>query len=247
MNSIKNIIIAGSVLLLFSCTDSDTGIGDTGTGGSMARFTIKGNYLYAVDYNNLNTFDISDSTNIIEKKEQQLGFGIETIFPYGENLFIGAVNGMHIYDISTPDFPVKKSFTPHFVSYDPVVVQGDFAYVTLRTGDNGWGWANLLQIYDISQLNEPNLLAEYEMTGPKGLGILNDRLFICDADELKVFSVSNGYQIEQLQSFALSAIDVIPHPDRLYVIADDGFYQYNYQETGLEFLSKITMTPYEGK
>jgi len=244
---VKYLFLAGLGLILLSCSESDTGIGDTGTGGSMARFTIKGNYLYAVDYNNLHTFDITDSTDIQEKREQQLGFGIETIFPNGENLFIGARNGMHIYDISTPDFPVKKSFTPHFVSYDPVVVQGDFAYVTLRTGDNGWGWANLLQIYDISQLDEPNLLAEYEMTGPKGLGILNDRLFICDADELKVFSVSNGYQVDQLQSFPLAGIDVIPHPDRLYVIAEDGFYQYNYQEDGLNFLSKITMTPHEGK
>ena len=35
----------------------------TGIGGSMARFTIKGDYLYTVDSYDLKTFDIKDKVN----------------------------------------------------------------------------------------------------------------------------------------------------------------------------------------
>lgn len=227
-------------LLLVACSE-DIPTGDTGTGRSMARFAITDQYLYAVDYDDLHTFNIADSTDIQNLGSKYLGFGIETIFPKGDNLFIGAQNGMYIFDVSNPATPVRKSFTPHFVSYDPVVVQDNYAYVTLRTGDNGWGWANMLLIYDISVPDEPEQLAEYDMTGPKGLGILGDRLFICDADKLKVFEVSNGYEIELIQSFDLNGIDVIPTIDRLYVVASDGFYQYNYDGNEITFLSKIAM------
>ena len=71
----------------------------TGIGGSMARFTIKGDYLYTVDSYDLKTFDIKDKVNPMITSEVNLGWGIETIFPYGENLFIGAQSGMHIYGL----------------------------------------------------------------------------------------------------------------------------------------------------
>ena len=100
------------IIVLVSCeSSSDLGLsggrgetsfsagGDsnTGIGGSMARFTIKGDYLYTVDSYDLKTFDIKDKVNPEITSEVNLGWGIETIFPYGENLFIGAQSGMHIY------------------------------------------------------------------------------------------------------------------------------------------------------
>jgi hypothetical protein len=235
-----SIFIAVAFTIMTSCTKDSNDSGETGTGGSMARFTIKGNYLYTVDNETLHTFDISNPANVAHLHEQYLGFGIETIFPTENHLFIGARNGMYIYDLSNPAKPVKKSFTPHFVSYDPVVVQDNYAYVTLRTGEESWSGVNLLQIYDVSHSYAPVLLFEYEMAGPKGLGIDGDNLFVCD-DVLKIFKITNGYQLELITSFDIQALDVIPVDEHLYVVAQDGFYQYSYNGDTIEFISKLTL------
>lgn len=225
---------------LSGCTKEAATDGDTGTGGSMARFTIRGNYLYTVDYEYLHTFNISNPAAINYLQKQYLGFGIETIFPTDDYLFFGASNGMHIYDLETPEKPRKMSFTPHFVAYDPVVVQGNFAYVTLRDGQGVGGRLNQLMVYNISRPDAPELLAEYPMTAPRGLGIDGNRLFICD-NQLKVFAVTDGFRIELTHAFDISALDVIPKGNILYVVAEDGLYQYAYDGETVQFISKLTI------
>lgn len=227
------------LLLLLSCS-KDAGMGDTGTGGSMARFAIKGNYLYTVDHENLHTFNISEPASLSHVYEQYLGFGIETIFPTADYLFIGARDGMHIFGLTNPEKPQKLSFTPHFFSYDPVVVNGDYAFVTLRSDDRFINSSNLLLIFDVSNPQNPQLVAEHEMTGPRGLGVDNDTLFICD-DVLKVYSITNGYEINLITSFDIQAIDVIPENNWLYIVAEDGLYQYSYAGESISFVSKITL------
>jgi len=232
------LLVLAMVFIFLSCMkESDS---DTGTGGSMARFTIKGNYLYAVDFDNLQVFDISNPVYTQSIDHQHVGFGIETIFPAGNHLFLGARNGMYIYGLQNPGKPNKISFTPHFVSYDPVVVQDNYAYVTLRQGDGLGGWGNMLQIYDISKLDRPQLIREYPMWGPRGLGIDGNKLFICD-DKLKIFNLKTPSDIELIESFDISAIDVIPDGETLYVIAEDGFYQYSYTQGNVALISKITI------
>jgi hypothetical protein len=227
------------LLLAFpSCNKDMDGSGEPGTGGSMARFTIKNNFLYAVDHESLHTFKLGSTIEPMGK--QLLGFAIETIFPSGDLLFIGAQNGMHIYDIKNPDTPLEVSFTRHFVSYDPVVVNGDYAWVTLRTDETFGAGRNLLQVYDIRNIKNPQLITEYPMSGPRGLGVDGDKLFICD-NMLKVYRITNGHQITLLQTFDIKAIDVIPKDNRLYVVAKDGFYQYHYEDDKVTFVSKITL------
>lgn len=228
------------VFVFVSCEDqSMQGVTETGTGGSMARFTIKGDYLYSVDFENLHVFNINNPQDIIYEKEHQAGFGIETIFPFGELLFLGAQNGMHIYSIENPANPEKISFTPHFVSYDPVVVQGDFAYVTLRSDFNIG--RNLLQVYDITNLSDPQLLKEYNMTGPRGLGVDGDQLFVCD-DVIKIYDIGNGVDLTLKNTIPVTALDVIPMDNILYVVATDGLYQYTYDSNYISLLSKITIS-----
>jgi hypothetical protein len=238
----KYFFLATFFFLMVSCS-KDAEMSDTGKSGSMARFTIKGNYLYTVDEASLNTFEISRDQPVKLLQNQYLGFGIETIFPAEDNLFIGAQNGMYIFGLANPAYPIKKSFTPHFVSYDPVVVQGDFAYVTLRSGESGWG-RNELLIFDVSNTVEPELKAEFNMTNPRGLGIDNDLLFVCD-DVLKVFRVTNGTELELINAFpfSMTILDVIPDDNTLYIIAQDGLYQYSYDGDEISLISKLVI-PY---
>src|SRR5690606_21363599 len=80
-----------------------------------------------------------------------IGFDVETIFPYGEKLFIGSASAMYIYDISDPKNPARQGTVSHIRACDPVVADGNYAYVTLRNNNSGCGGSqNILNIYDIS-------------------------------------------------------------------------------------------------
>ena len=84
-----------------------------GMGGSMARFAITGNVLYAVGDNTINVFDISD--RVKPKKFSGVGawWGIETMFLADKYMFLGTTTGMVIFDISIPLNPVYVSFYSH--------------------------------------------------------------------------------------------------------------------------------------
>lgn len=231
--------VVALLVSLTACSKDGENV-ESGRSGSMARFAVKGNYLYSVDIEKLSTFRIDNPRDLNRLNVQYLGFGVETIYPEGDNLFIGDQNGMHIYSLANPERPEKRSFTPHFRSYDPVVVQGNYAYVTLRTGEGQGGGVNALYIFDISNLYNPQRVKEYAMTNPRGLGIDGNLLFVCDAG-LKVFEVSNGINLTLLQTFNIPAIDVIPDNPYLYVVTEQGLAQYKYENNNLILLSQLGM------
>ena len=102
-----------------------------GIGGSFARFTIYEDYLYTVDNTDLRVFDITDVTCPSFRNSSSIGWGIETIFPLKNRLFIGSNNGMFIYDVSSPLSPRQLSAFEHARACDPVFVQENTAFVTL--------------------------------------------------------------------------------------------------------------------
>ena len=127
-----------------------------GTGGSLARFTIAGDYLYTVDHQTLKTFNIASTAPVL-KHTQDLGFGVETIFPFKNRLFIGTTTGVHIYDISSPEQPVEHSIFEHVESCDPVVANEQYAFATLRAGSRcrqGFG-VSTLDVLNVSNVDEP--------------------------------------------------------------------------------------------
>lgn len=150
----------------------------TGQGGSMARFTISGNYLYLADWNTLRVFDITNPQSPVEKPQVQVGFGVETIFPYKDKLFIGAVTGMYIYSIANPAAPVKLGSAVHMRSCDPVVSNDTISYTTLR-GNNCGPAESGLYIYNIKNISTPSLLKLLPLTSPYGLGVADSIAFVC--------------------------------------------------------------------
>ena len=73
-------------------TGAQPNAGAAGKGGSMARFTISGNHLYTVSLSDLQVFDISTASDPRKGQKVSLGWGVETIFPYNDKLFIGTTN-----------------------------------------------------------------------------------------------------------------------------------------------------------
>lgn len=218
----------------------------TGQGGSMARFAIMNNQLYVVNSSVMQLFDISTLSKPVKGKTINLGWGIETIFPYQDKLFIGAQDGMHIYDASTPGDPKQLSLYRHIRSCDPVVVQGNYAYVTLRGGGFCGGAQNVLDVVDISNPSMPTLAKSYPMDGPYGLGVDFPNLFVCEGPKgLKVLKMTDATNLTQVQAFSdMNAYDVIPLRSTLMLIGKDGLYQYDYTNpTNLRQLSKIAVQP----
>lgn len=254
MKQTQLILSACLILLVLGCESADINFSrsdmlgsseSTGQGGSMARFTIVGDQLYAVDDQNLMAFDISDPLNVdLTSKTQIDWWGVETIFPMGDKLFLGTSSGMHIMDISNPDNIVKLSTYEHVVSCDPVVAQGNYAYVTLNSSQFRCGRnVNQLQVIDISDIINPKKIQSYPMSSPKGLGIDDSLLFVCDENQLKVFNASDPRNLIQINSIRVEGTyDVIPYNDLLLLISDEGLKQYTYSEGKLNYLSSIYTT-----
>ncbi|MFW6328128.1 MAG: LVIVD repeat-containing protein [Bacteroidota bacterium] len=221
---------------------SNTG---TGQGGSMARFTVFDDFLYAIDKASLNLFDLSNAANPEFTKRIPVSWEIETLFPYNQMLFIGARSGMFIYSLQNPANPEFISEFRHASACDPVVVEGDFAYVTLRGGNLCGAIESQLDVIDISIIEYPELLKTYPMTEPYGLGVENEVLFVCDGKAgLKIYHAGDPYAIDEnmiAHYEDIDAFDVIPLGDVLLVIGADGLYQYDY--TSLEDITQLSYIP----
>ena len=215
----------------------------TGQGGSLARFKIVDSYLYAVDSHFINVFNITDLANPVVLDDVYAGFDIETIFNRDEHLFLGSMRGMYIYDITDPGAPTFVSEFQHGTACDPVVVDGDYAYVTLRGGNNCGALESGLFIVDISTITEPELAISYPMDEPYGLGIKEEKLFICDGSSgLKVYDKSNIEDLVMLDHFEnIVTFDVIPLQDHLLMVGDQILYQYEYTPSGIDLISQLDL------
>jgi hypothetical protein len=209
--------------------------GGSGTGGSMARFTLVGDYLYSVGQNDMKVFSIANLDVPSLANTLNLGWGIETIIPHEDKLFIGSTSGMQIWDNQNPEEPTFLSEFRHAGACDPVFVKDNFAYVTLRDGNACQGFINQLDLIDISDLTNPILEKTFQMDNPHGLSIDENNLFLCEGVHgLKVFDIEDpkklgSKKIEHIED--ISAYDVIALPgesDFLLMIGDGGFFQYDY-------------------
>ncbi|WP_411028854.1 LVIVD repeat-containing protein [Spongiimicrobium sp. 3-5] len=214
-----------------------------GQGGSLARFKIVDDFLYAVDSHNINVFNIQDLENPEDLEDVYAGFDIETIFNRGQHLFLGSMRGMYIYDISSPATPTFVSEFQHGTACDPVVVDGDYAYVTLRGGNNCGATESGLFIVDISEITNPVLAETYPMDEPYGLGIKDEKLFVCDgASGLKVYDKTDIENLTSLNHFEdIVTFDVIPMEENLLMVGDEVLYQYKYLDSSIQLISTLPL------
>ncbi len=212
----------------FLAMSSSSG-GSNGVGGSMARFALSSDRLYTVDYNNVKVFNTAVAEKPVFVTEvSNIAADIETIFPFGNNLFIGSMAGMYILDITSKDNPQPKGIFTHARVCDPVISDGKYAYVTLRNGSTCQGYLNQLDIVDVTDVTKPILLKSYPMTNPHGLSKDGDIILICDGIEglrlLNAADVNNVKTIslikmpETFDVIALGGIAVVSTREGLYLV-----------------------------
>ena len=217
--------------------------GDVGTGGSLARFQIVGDYLYTVGSYEMDIFNISDLSQPILSDSMYAGWNIETMFQADGYLYLGGTNGMYIYSLDNPAYPQYMSEFVHWEGCDPVVVDGDIAYLTLRGGNACGQQESILEVIDVSDKLYPQLIASYSMDNPYGLGFKNNLLFVCDgASGLKIFNKSDPSDLQLIMEYTdIFTKDVIPLDNVLLMIGDDILYQYEYLEEGINLISTMPL------
>lgn len=213
---------------------SSSGGMSSGVTGSMSRFGLYNNYLYVVMNSMMSIFNLAGDTPVKVGESFAVNWNVETIFPYKDYLFLGTPTGMAIYSVANPEKPDYICSVWHILGCDPVVVENDIAYVTVHA--DMWCRAdmnaNQLMIIDVSDVHSPNHLVTYSMKKPKGLGIDNGTLFVCD-DGLQVFNAKDPMTLmaNRLVHYpGMEGYDCIPYNNVLMMIADDGLYQYDYTD-----------------
>lgn len=232
--------------LLAACDDDTTPGPLQGKSGSMARFALAKGYLYVANETTIKVFQIGTNGALIASGAVEAGFGIETIFAKDDNLFLGADNGMYVYSIANPALPKFVSLYNHIMACDPVVVQGQYAYVTLRVSNCRTTGFDALEVIDITNLSSPVRVSSYATETPYGLGVDNNLLFVCQGDEgFKVFDVADPANVRQVKHYAaLHAYDVIPNQGVLLLTGNTGIYQYDYSDVlNIRQLSHIPVAP----
>lgn len=221
----------------------------SGVAGSLARFATVGDYFYVITDQSLQVYSLQDCSqpNRIQEVFLDLwGGAAETIFPKDDRLYIGSTSGMFMYDIgSDPASPNFLGSIQHATACDPVVAEGNYAYVTLRsTGAEGPcpGFNNQLDVINIEDPTFPFVESIIPMTGPQGLGVVGNRLFVCDGTSgMRVMDISAPTDAREVARFTqMQATDVIALADKLIMIGDDGLVQYSYDAgLNMQLLSTI--------
>lgn len=248
----RKLLVFTLALLVSACSGSGGGSAgrapspssdkSTGVNGSLARITIVNDYLYLLAGETLKTVSIVDHLRPTYVNATELGPDIETLYPHDAALFVGGRNGVQIVDISMPDDPRLISNYQHAWQCDPVVVNGDIAYVTLRTGTGCQRGDNQLDILDVSDLSSPKLIKSYAFDNPNGLAIDGTTLFIADGTSgLKIFDAQDPFNLLKIEFFpGKHSEDIVLYEKRAYVIGKNGLYQYDYSVLGaIDFLSHL--------
>jgi hypothetical protein len=228
----------------FNSTTNDSGANnDVGTGGSLARFQIVNNYLYTVNQQEMKIFNITNLSEPIFTNTFYAGNNIETMFQAEGYLYLGSTDGMYIYSLENAEAPIFMSEFLHWTGCDPVVVDGDYAYLTLRGGNNCGQQESVLEVIDISNKSNPILMATHSLESPYGLGVKQTVLFVCDGEAgLKVFDKTNPLDVQWIETFSnIQATDVIPLENSLLMIGENVLYQYQYSNNSVTLLSTLQL------
>lgn len=215
--------------------------------GSLARFVVYGDKLYALTNSQMKVFSINGAPALINSA--WTSWQAETLFISGNLMFAGTRNGLIIYSLADPFTPKQISTFSHVYSCDPVVVEGNRAYYTMRSGNNCGQSISGMGIIDITDPTKPIELSFFALSSPNGLGIDNNRLFVCDGNKgLKVFDATDPLKLldNQIATFnTVQAVDVIPYNNILLLIGQGGLMQYDYTDIhNIKLISTIPVRPF---
>lgn len=206
-------------------------IGSDDVIGTFNKMAYAHGHLYVINDKFLTVIDDLNGFNFVSVEE--IGRRMEMIYPQDDALFIGTDRSMEIYDLFIPSQPHYKSAFQHAPACDPVLPDGDVAYVTLRNVNNAEE-ENVLLVIDIKDKENPIELQEIPMLSPFGMTKIGEKLFVAEGHHgVKIFDISDQESIEEIEHISnVTAFDVIPHHkfSNVILIANPtGISQYRFE------------------
>jgi len=201
-----------------------------GTGSSYATFAVVDNYLYRADARDrLVTYDVSTPAKPKQIAQTLIGWGIESMYPTPNYLFLGGFDGMYIFDRAQPEKPVKIAKIEHTRSCDPVTVSGSTAFVTLRGSGPCGGVTDELMCVSIKDPHAPEIVGTTPIPTPFGLAVQNQQLFVSNGDGgYSLLDVSDPAAPAVMQTWTGGATrDFIWSDHTLFVLSRDNVYIYD--------------------
>lgn len=206
--------------------------GSNSVAGSMAAMVLMQDYMYAImEPHSVGAISVNNAADPELKNIFYAGFDLETIYPFDNKLFLGSSIGMFMYDLSNPENPTQLGSFSHGRACDPVITDGEYAYVTLHSGSFCGGEANELHVVDVKDLMNPHLTSTYQLTSPTGLSKDGNLLFVCDASSgVRIYDAATPTNLKQIKTINVKdGYDVIASNGHAIIIATNGLYQFDYR------------------
>lgn len=232
--------------IAFSCTEVveyDT-TEDSAISGKYNTLKVIGDFIYAVTDSELVTIDNSNVEKPKEIDRQLLEGKAENLYAAENVLFIGTETDMFIFSIASNGIPFLESETAHIQwgqesnigVCDPVVAHNDIAYVTLSSlqPDNsdpcgGWISVNELRVYDVENLQAPELLETRALSAPQGLAADGDLLFVTNLNsDTNVFEIDHEGGLQLINTIEGGAHNVYASDGKVMIINSKEIKQYDY-------------------
>jgi hypothetical protein len=197
-------------LIVFSCSKDAAGnLEQSGKSGSITRFAVFNNYMYVLNMNEVQTYDISNKEKPALLHVLKTDYGLETITIYDNTVYLGSTNALYILDITTnPAQPAILAKSDRveafgFTGCDPVVVKDNYAYSTIKIIVNVCGnisAESALLVYDVTDKRQPKAVDQFALNLPNGLAYKDNYLFVCDegVDELVIFDISKPESLKRM-------------------------------------------------
>ncbi len=237
----KLLFIISTAMLFFACSkDAAQEAATGGKSGSITRFALYQHFMYVLNLNEVQTYDIQDKEHPVLVNRLSTDYGLETITIYDNTAFLGSTTALYILDIQTdPSKPTILSKSNRFEDIgfsgcDPVAVQGNYDYSTIKVIENNCGSISAesaLVVYNITNKSAPVVVGLYPLSLPNGLGIKDHYLFVCDegTDQLIVFDISNPVSVTYTNYSIplLDPVDLIVDGERMIVSSKTNFYIFD--------------------
>jgi hypothetical protein len=239
MKKTQSILLALCAVFIFSgCSKEgilDSGSTDKNKSGSITKFAIVNQYMYSLNSSNIDVYDIAHPELPVKINSVKVAPIIETIFSFGNHLYVGAPDAIYIVQTTNPISPVVVGSEVHIqMGCDPVIVKDNIAYSTIRTGRQCGRLekVNELQVIDVRDVYNPKTLKRINMNYPSGLGYDGSLLFVCDGPGgIAVFDIKTPQNPERIQTIKnVDAVDVITDEGLLIISTPTEFHFYDYTD-----------------
>lgn len=205
--------------------------GGDGGAGSLSQMMVIDSTLFVLtadageDIGWLASFDIGNARRPVPKQIVGLDNGPEALQGHDELLLVAGRDALISASAAAGDgarlLGERRQRCP--VNYDPVVMEGSVAYRTIIVDNPRNRCNSRLEVIDLEQPHNPQVLTTKDIDRPRGLAVLDDRLFVADERRgVRVFDISAPARPKIADTWELSGVkDLVLSDFDLYALTDD--------------------------